>query len=395
MGGSFGRLFVLSAITVLSTVGDSGGVFGILASEEPSASAAYIKSVVLCDGEYTCFHRIRESTRNEYVAVGSNGDILRWSASGGQEQKWLLAPVKGDLINIITLQNGEYMSVLWTGDIWRWQKSTEPVAPDQTFRFLNYAGGKYNIQEQTKGEYVAVGSNGNVLRWSRTGGDDQRFALEPIEVIQPNLGKKSTLIALEKGGVLASLPPPDDSNITETERPKLLGVETLASVLVTDPTFSDKLAQVNTNPYYFLTHRASWKHVKEVIVEAGSAWSEQVEYYYGASRSQTSSVRRTFSFLVGASQGGDLGLEPGESGGLACKVTQEMSSQFKFEWEWQESSQTEESYYLKITETRSVPVSDRTRHMYLWQPVHEYTLYNYNLKSISTYSFLERGLHLS
>ena len=34
-----------------------------------------------------CFYRIREGTKDEYVAVGFDGDIVRWRPTGGKEQE--------------------------------------------------------------------------------------------------------------------------------------------------------------------------------------------------------------------------------------------------------------------------------------------------------------------
>jgi photosystem II stability/assembly factor-like uncharacterized protein len=136
-----------------------------------------IKQIVLKDGQFTCFHRIKELTRNEYVAVGSDGNILRWGATGSSEQKWLIVPRtnEGDC-TIITLQNGECMAVGHDGNVRRWAATG---GAEQQFRFVNprRSDGSFNIQERGADQYVAVGSNGNVLRWSPTGGDEQRFIL--------------------------------------------------------------------------------------------------------------------------------------------------------------------------------------------------------------------------
>jgi len=94
-----------------------------------------LQKIILKDGQFTCFHRIRELTKNEYVTVGSDGNILRWAATGGPEQKWLIFPVnaEGDC-KIFSLQNGEYMSVGSNGNIVRWAKTG---GVEQQFSFVN------------------------------------------------------------------------------------------------------------------------------------------------------------------------------------------------------------------------------------------------------------------
>ena len=139
-----------------------------------------LKKIILKDGQFTCFHRIQELTKNEYVAVGSDGNILRWGKTDGQEQKWLIVPVSADgYCKIFTLQNGECMAVGSNGNIVRWA-DTQGI--EQQFKFVNRrrSDGSYNIQERTQNEYVAVGSNGNILRLGKTGKDRQRFILEPM-----------------------------------------------------------------------------------------------------------------------------------------------------------------------------------------------------------------------
>ncbi len=45
--------------------------------------------------EVSCLFRIREHTRDEFLGVGTNREVLRWSESRGNDQLWLVLP-KGE-----------------------------------------------------------------------------------------------------------------------------------------------------------------------------------------------------------------------------------------------------------------------------------------------------------
>jgi hypothetical protein len=132
--------------------------------------------------ELCCFYRIQECTKNEFVAVGANGALLRWGPTGGFEQQWVIVPIDDTWCNIVTRMNGENVAVGSTGALVRWGASG---GREQRFSFVNYWPSDYtwNIMEGTRNEYVAVGSFGQLLRWKRTDGPEQRFKLEPVEPI--------------------------------------------------------------------------------------------------------------------------------------------------------------------------------------------------------------------
>jgi len=67
-----------------------------------------------------CFYRIREGTKDEYVAVGFDGDVIRWGPTGGKEQEWLILPLNNQHCRIMSRQNGDFMAVGFGGDIIRW-----------------------------------------------------------------------------------------------------------------------------------------------------------------------------------------------------------------------------------------------------------------------------------
>ena len=62
---------------------------------------------------------IQEDTRNEYVAIGSNGGILRWAANGNNDQQWNIVSVntpRGFRYRLQTRQNGEYIGIGTSGN---------------------------------------------------------------------------------------------------------------------------------------------------------------------------------------------------------------------------------------------------------------------------------------
>lgn len=214
-----------------------------------------LMNVILKDGKTTCFHRIQELTRNEYVSVGDGGNILRWAETKGDEQKWLIVPVGDDgYCEIISVQNGENMSVGSNGNILRWTKTS---GKEQQFRFVNRnSTGQYNIQERTKDEYVAVGEGGNILRWSATQGIEQRFVLDPIDV--KTLEKTvPDIVSGKKPCQPNEIPaPPTITDLSQSPPAQseeyYIGYEVLPSVFVNDTTMTYKIQQVQDHPYYYL-----------------------------------------------------------------------------------------------------------------------------------------------
>lgn len=116
------------------------GGLGRLAVADEKKEAAQEFRVEKSDGKK---FRLRESTKDEYVAVGSNGAVLRWAKSGKDDQ------------------------------LFEWIEKPPPAAPSAVV--FPDAKKVYEIKEFTRDERVAVGTVGEVLRWKVTGGNDQKF----------------------------------------------------------------------------------------------------------------------------------------------------------------------------------------------------------------------------
>ena len=128
---------------------------------------------------------IQEDTRNEYVAVGGNGGILRWAANGNNEQQWNMFGVntpRGFRYRFQTRQNGEYLGIGLSGSAVRWSHSDDG---SQWYEIQSAGNGWFYIREGTRNEYLSVGGNGGLVRWEYTGQPGQKFRFLPVSAGQP------------------------------------------------------------------------------------------------------------------------------------------------------------------------------------------------------------------
>jgi Bacterial Ig-like domain/Insecticidal Crystal Toxin, P42 len=321
-----------------------------------------------------CFYFIEEGTKNEHVAVGSTGNILRWAKTNGPEQQWLLIPISDQKCKIMTRQNGEYMGVGWNGNILRWADSG---GPDQQFSFVNQdSTGRWNIQEGTRNEFVAVGWDGNILRWAQSNKNDQRFKLvaAPGEkakpAVQPGQYQPGQIPVAPRITEWGQAPP-------ERSPLYLIGEMTVPAVLVNDGGFSGKIPQVETSPYYVLSRHQYWdrssgrgayrqyeealersdKYVLKVGFEATQ--SSQIEHTLSTKITE----KGEFSFKLG---GTVSGIELGVTG--TASIQREFTEQLKVTTSTETTSMTEETKEVAV----KIPPGKHAR--VLWTRVDRYTL---------------------
>lgn len=205
------------------------------------------------DPDLSAFYRIQEGTTDEYVAVGSDGNILRWAPTAGDEQKWLIVPVRDSVYHVRTKSNGEYMAVGHDGNVRRWAVTGQK---EQEFRLLPKGSERYEIKEGTKNECVAVGSNGNVLRWACNGGKEQEFRLLPEAIgtkpeVRPGEAEPGEIGDVPRIAGFGQPPP-------ERSAPKLIGEALIPAVYIHEPGI-DPFEQMRWNrPYYVLRREQFW-----------------------------------------------------------------------------------------------------------------------------------------
>jgi hypothetical protein len=254
----------------------------------------------------SCLYEIEEYTRNERVAVGANGNILRWAPSGGPEQKWLIIPISDRKCRIMTASNGEYMSVGNDGNILRWGLS----GYEQEFDFVNpNPDDSWNIKESTRGEHVAVGWNGNILRWSATGDRTQRFRLLPSDPPPPPPLQAGTHLP----GMIEDVPRVKGFNnpIPPLRSARfLIGEVSIPSSLVSDDRFGDLLTQNRDNPYYILRREQFWDRSEPrgyYLDHDGTPTTLDIAVKTGLSEKQAHSVERLLSVQINV--GGTIGFK--------------------------------------------------------------------------------------
>ena len=268
------------------------------------------------------------------------------------------------------------MAVGSNGNVLRW---ADTRGPEQLFQFVNFRNRdrSYNMLEGTKQEFVAVGSNGNILRWGGTGGDEQRFILEPVEVRRPNPATEAQLLAGKVFYEPDAVPPHPmiadlESAPMESKVAYWIGVDTLPSVLVNDPGYSRKLDQVMEQPYYYLSRTRSWMKISDRVFQKGLRQTTSTEVMHGSSCSDLRTQETTMGVVVGAKLGGEIG---SKGGGISKKVTGELS--FQYSWQHRELEQMEQRHeeYHKETETVEFGATQECR-LVLWQLVDKFSLLN-------------------
>ncbi|ESA36578.1 hypothetical protein N836_07325 [Leptolyngbya sp. Heron Island J] len=293
------------------------------------------------------FYKIQEGTRNEFVARGSNGNVLRWADTGGFEQMWLLIPASESHCKIQCRSTGEFLTVNGLGQIFC---AKEADIPEQEFSFVNYSDGWWNIQESTRDEFVAVSfTDGNVLRWFETRGRDQRFELIPVN--------KARKPQLEEGealpGAIGNIPRIISYSIVPPERsePKLIGEALIPAVFVNDTAYSDHRYQILQNPYYVLRREQYWDRSQGRGIYYQHDGQREVEktfsIEFGISEKTSQKIEDTFGWKLSAS--GKFGFDK-SSIALAGSLSRSIKTTTTNETEIKASKK--ETYKEKISEKK-------------------------------------------
>jgi len=312
------------------------------------------------DPNLSAFYKIQEGTRNEYVAVGSDGNILRWAPTAGDEQKWLIVPLRENVYHIRTKSNGEYMAVGHDGNIRRWAATG---GKEQQFRFLRKDAERYAIKESTQDECVAVGSNGNVLRWACTGGPEQEFRFVPEEIkpkpeVRPGEAEPGEIGDVPRIQGFGQPPP-------ERSAPKLIGEVLLPAVYVDEPGF-DKFEQVLANPYYILRREQFWDRGPErgayLEHDGHTERTVKVTTKVGIKETTSQSIEDTLGVKVSVNAKFNYS-------GQSAEIGTEISKTLKVAQTTSQEKMVEETH----EETVNFPKGDRFVRV-IWTMVDRYTL---------------------
>jgi len=329
-----------------------------------------------------CFYKIQEGTRNENVAIGSDGNILRWADTGGLEQQWLIIPVDVNKCKLQNRQNGEFMAVGSDGNILRW---ADTGGPEQLFSFVNFANGWWNIQESTRNEFVAVGSNGNILRWGQTRGNDQKFRLVPVKPmvkpqLQPGECEPGAIGDIPRIGGFGDLPP-------GRTNAKLIAETLVPAVFVQgDSAYSDRVQQVGQNPYYILRREQYWDRSGDrgdyYEHDGYREFIKGATVKFGFSQTNANSIENTLGVKVSAS--GEF-----TYGGATASLSTEISKELKVKTS-QETTVTSER-----TETFQVTFP-KERFVYaVWSMVDHFKLLNMQRKLVREWEIVLEGTSIA
>jgi len=166
---------------------NTGQMWGEFDVKDPSCGVEIVDVIDVSqdiDTSSRCYE-IKEMTKGERVAVGSNGNVLRWARTGGEEQLFMVKPRLGGGYYFINKKYPEFLSVdRVTGNIRLWE-----FVGDETLYFhIEWTGTKnqFRLKENTKGEFVTVTDRllprglGNIERWKDRGKDHKSQVFEFI-----------------------------------------------------------------------------------------------------------------------------------------------------------------------------------------------------------------------
>ena len=278
----------------------------------------------------SAFFRIRENEKNEFVAVGTDGNILRWGETKGDEQEWLFLPMGERKYRIMTKSNGQYMGVGSNGNVLRWDKADDG---SQIFGLVNEdaQGSTMNIQT-SDGEFVAVGSNGNVLRWGKTNGKEHLFTLEPRDpASKPKLPEIEA--SPDQIGDIPRLKSLEITDLPLRSKAKVVGAALVPATLVEDNSYSDKIAQMKANPYYIARRSQYWSredqhgYAYEHAAGEGITFKTKVVYEVSTRSSRTSEETWGWKFSINTEMSVSAeknGVGVTASSGMAFEIAHQM-----------------------------------------------------------------------
>lgn len=328
------------------------------------------------------FYKIQEGTKDEYVAIGGDGNILRWKHTGGDEQQWLIVPVDAGKCKIQTRQNGEFLAVGGHGNIVRW---ADTGGQEQEFSFVNYAEGWWNIQESTKGEFVAVGSNGNILRWGETNKSDQKFKLVPVDPadkpkLQPGECEPGAIGDVTRMSGFGDMPP-------ERRDAKLIAETLVPAVFVQgDTAYSDRLKQVDQNPYYILRREQYWDRSGDRGAyyehDGYREFTKSVTVKFGFSQTNAKSIEDTLGVQVSAS--GEF-----TYGGATAAIKTDINKELKVKTSQETKVESEriEKFEVAFPKERFVYA--------FWSMVDHYKLLNMKRELVREWEIVLKGTSIS
>jgi hypothetical protein len=328
-----------------------------------------------------CLYEIQEGTKNEYVAIGSDGNILRWAHTGGAEQRWAIVPADATYCRLQTAEpNREFMTVV-DGNVRRWA-STD--GKEQQFSFVNFDGDSWNIQERTRNEFVAVGSNGNILRWARTGGPEQRFKLVPVSPVARPAVRQGEC----EPGEIGDIPRLTGygTGLPESTRPRLVAETVIPATFVSDPAYSDKVEQFGRNPYYVLSREQYWDrrgsrgHYYEH--DGHRKITREVTIRVGMSETTSRSIETTLGIKVAASGEFKYG---GATAGIEAELVRELK--VSTSQETRVTTEREEKYTAEIPAERFVYA--------LWSMIDSYRLADLKGNAVQVWEVVLDGTAVS
>jgi hypothetical protein len=325
---------------------------------------------------------IQEGTKEEFVAIGSDGNILRWARTDGDEQQWALIPDDEIYCRIQTAQpNREFMAVGDNGNVRRWERTK---GHEQLFAFVNRDHDWWNIRERTKDEFLAVGSFGNVVRWAKTDGKEQRFRLVPVNAVDPPAPRPGECAPGEIGDIPRITG--YGSGLPESTQPRLVAETAIPATFVSDPAYSDKVEQIRRSPYYVLSREQYWDrrgsrgHYYEH--DGHRKVTREVTVKFGMSETTSRSIESTLGITVSVS--GEF-----KYGGASSAIKSELAHQLqvKTAQETRLTTEREEKYTAEIPAQRFVYA--------LWSMIDSYRLVDTNGNTIQSWEVVLDGTSIS
>lgn len=218
--------------------------------------------------------------------------------------------------------------------------------------------------------------------------DQTKLKFIPVDIVAPDATK------LKKIQIFSSsdLAPPQ--NYTETNGEewglKVVSIEAIPAVLITDDDYNTKIAQVSISPYYYLKHEVLWsaKQLTPITLSKNQQTTIEKGYTSAFKSSDYKSIEKTvgYTFNAAIEVHGSKTAEAGiKEGGESATVKNEVGASLKLAYQYQNQTKTinqssnseEKSISQTIKQTyRQLDKGENDILLYYWMRVDRYTLTN-------------------
>lgn len=373
----------------------------------------------------TCSFQIKTTFGDDLICLdygsGTSGHLMRYPPNGVSEQnlkyfKFIVYPdkEKKGCFNLVLVGYPQYHIILESN---RARLATPKDSDYQRFRF-KIAPIPSVEKDPSQEWYFLVGeavklhfdfASHRYVYPSNSWEDRTKLKFVPVDMKEPDKSKLSQPV------IIPSLSPDqireklkDFSQVKNKETPAIkISTEAIPAALIDDDRFSSKIHQIESSPYYYLTHEKLYSYALNGThtFKKGTSRTLEVKIYSAFKSEEYEKIEKTFGHTFDVSlelytkRTGEVGVE---DSGVSGKVTDEKGGSAKLSYQFQDQttkttgSSTSSERNVTVTETRTfeAPETDEEERMdYFWAKVDRYILEDENGKEIGRWDYSDNEIY--